>query len=129
MSDKPRKAAGYSRDTTQACETLLVILLGAFGELAASLRLIGGLVPLYLAPEAPPDVPAPVGTNQRAGHRLSGLGRSQRGMGQAGDAARCAALTAGAWSGDPPGNGLASFRGGAWHRSDMVPPSRLRFVQ
>ncbi|GAA0740911.1 hypothetical protein LRH25_16775 [Ideonella azotifigens] len=63
MSDKPKKAAGYSPDMTLACETLLVLLLRAFGELGSGLRLIGGLVPRYLAPESPPDVPAHVGSN------------------------------------------------------------------
>lgn len=63
MATKPGSAVGYSPGTTLACETLLVALLQAFGEHADGLRLIGGLVPRYLAPEAPPDVPAHVGSN------------------------------------------------------------------
>jgi hypothetical protein len=38
------------------------MLLQAFGSLKHTLRLVGGLVPRYLAPEQPPDVPAHVGT-------------------------------------------------------------------
>ncbi|CAN5334396.1 hypothetical protein BH11PSE9_BH11PSE9_22530 [soil metagenome] len=60
---KPRHAAGYSADATVACERALVTLLGAFGSLKTTLRLVGGLVPRYLTPEAPPDVPAHAGTS------------------------------------------------------------------
>ena len=63
MPDKPKAAAAYRPETTRACEALLVLLLRAFGDLGGSLRLIGGLVPRYLAPESPPDVPAHVGSN------------------------------------------------------------------
>ena len=38
------------------------MLLQAFGSLKHTLRLVGGLVPRYLAPEQPPDVPSHVGT-------------------------------------------------------------------
>lgn len=60
---KPREAAGYDADVTVACERALLTLLGAFGNLKSTLRLVGGLVPRYLTPEAPPDVPAHVGTS------------------------------------------------------------------
>ena len=63
MTTKPKKAVNYSPETTAACEQLLVMLLHAFGDLADGVRLIGGLVPRYLAPEAPPEVPAHVGSN------------------------------------------------------------------
>ncbi|MEP6502787.1 MAG: hypothetical protein ABJD97_05630, partial [Betaproteobacteria bacterium] len=63
MSGKPKKAVQYSAAATRACETLLVMLLRQFGPYRNSLRLIGGLVPRYLAPEAPPEVPAHVGSN------------------------------------------------------------------
>ncbi len=63
MATKPKKAVNYSPQTTAACEQLLVALLHAFGDLADGVRLIGGLVPRYLAPEAPPEVPAHVGSN------------------------------------------------------------------
>ncbi|PWK33510.1 hypothetical protein [Cupriavidus plantarum] len=60
---KPRDAAGYDANVTAACERTLLTLLGAFGNLKNTLRLVGGLVPRYLTPEAPPDVPAHVGTS------------------------------------------------------------------
>lgn len=63
MNNKPRRAVYYSPRTTHACESLLVALIDAFGEHGDALRLIGGLVPRYLAPEAPPEVPAHVGSN------------------------------------------------------------------
>jgi hypothetical protein len=63
MATKPRRAVQYSLETTQACEKLLVTLLRAFGDFGEGLRLIGGLVPRYLAPEAPPEVPPHVGSN------------------------------------------------------------------
>ncbi len=62
MIEKHKLAESYSKETTLACEIALVLLLQAFGSLKPTLRLIGGLVPRYLAPEAPPDVPAHVGT-------------------------------------------------------------------
>lgn len=62
MTDKHTLAEAYSKDKTLACEVALVLLLQAFGSLKPTLRLIGGLVPRYLTPEAPPDVPAHVGT-------------------------------------------------------------------
>lgn len=60
---KPRTAAGYGPDVTQACERTLLTLLSAFGNLKQTLRLIGGLVPRYLTPEAPPEVPTHAGTS------------------------------------------------------------------
>lgn len=60
---KPTTAAGYYADVTSACERTLLTLLGAFGSLKDTLRLVGGLVPRYLTPEAPPDVPAHAGTS------------------------------------------------------------------
>lgn len=60
---KPRTAAGYNADLTASCERTLLTLLGAFGTLKDTLRLVGGLVPRYLTPVAPPDVPAHAGTS------------------------------------------------------------------
>ncbi|RZF23659.1 hypothetical protein EVC45_43125 [Paraburkholderia sp. UYCP14C] len=60
---KPKTADGYSPDVTAACESTLLTLLGAFGTLKGTLRLVGGLVPRYLTPETPPDVPAHAGTS------------------------------------------------------------------
>lgn len=60
---KPRTAAGYDVDMTNACERTLLTLLSAFGNLKDTLRLIGGLVPRYLTPEAPPEVPMHAGTS------------------------------------------------------------------
>lgn len=60
---KPRVAAGYDADVTAACERALLTLLSAFGGLKTTLRLVGGLVPRYLTPAAPPDVPAHAGTS------------------------------------------------------------------
>jgi hypothetical protein len=60
---KPRTADGYTPDVTQACERTLLTLLSAFGNLKHTLRLVGGLVPRYLTPEAPPDVPVHAGTS------------------------------------------------------------------
>lgn len=54
--------AEYDAELTQACESALGMLLRAFGTLAPTLRLVGGLVPRYLTPEAPPDVPKHAGT-------------------------------------------------------------------
>ncbi|HEY9109453.1 MAG TPA: hypothetical protein VIN58_22455 [Roseateles sp.] len=62
MTEKHKSAEAYSKEKTLACETALVLLLQAFGTLKPTVRLIGDLVPRYLAPEAPPDVPAHVGT-------------------------------------------------------------------
>jgi hypothetical protein len=59
---KPRTADGYDAAITDACETALLTLLGAFGTLGDDLRLIGGLAPRYLTPEKPPEVPAHAGT-------------------------------------------------------------------
>ncbi|KAF7963793.1 hypothetical protein AWV80_05775 [Cupriavidus sp. UYMU48A] len=60
---KPTTAAGYRADVTEACESTLLTLLCAFGSLKDTLRLVGGLVPRYLTPETPPDVPAHAGTS------------------------------------------------------------------
>lgn len=60
---KPRTAAGYHPDVTVACERALLTLLSAFGGLKTTLRLVGGLVPRYLTPATPPDVPAHAGTS------------------------------------------------------------------
>lgn len=60
---KPRTAAGYSTDITLACERTLLTLLSAFGNLKDTLRLVGGLVPRYLTPETPPDIPMHAGTS------------------------------------------------------------------
>ncbi|MCA8157518.1 hypothetical protein [Burkholderia contaminans] len=59
---KPTTASGYSADVTEACERTLLTLIGAFGSLGHTLRLVGGLVPRYLTPATPPDVPAHAGT-------------------------------------------------------------------
>lgn len=63
VAPKPKTADGYSSDHTNACEQVLVTLLGAFGTLKATIRLVGGLVPRYLTPEAPPNVPPHAGTS------------------------------------------------------------------
>lgn len=62
MSTKFKSAEGYDANLTHNCETVLVVLLQAFGSLKDTLRLVGGLVPRYLTPERPPEVPAHVGT-------------------------------------------------------------------
>src|SRR5471032_1239414 len=61
-SEKPKTAAGYETAQTLACEQVLVTLLGAFCTLKDTVRLVGGLVPRYLTPASPPDVPAHAGT-------------------------------------------------------------------
>ncbi|MBX8472161.1 antitoxin, partial [Pseudomonas sp. RIT778] len=63
VAPKPKTADGYSSDHTNACEQVLVTLLGAFGTLKATIRLVGGLVPRYLTPEAPPNIPPHAGTS------------------------------------------------------------------
>lgn len=62
MSTKFKSADGYDDDLTRNCETVLVVLLQAFGSLKDTLRLVGGLVPRYLTPERPQEVPAHFGT-------------------------------------------------------------------
>ena len=62
MNAKYKTAAEYSTDHTKACETALVALLLAFGSLKGDLRLVGGLVPRYLTPSRPPEVPEHAGT-------------------------------------------------------------------
>lgn len=56
MAEKYGKAALYSEETTLACEVALGLLYEAFGGFKDSLRLIGGLVPRYLAPAEPAHV-------------------------------------------------------------------------
>lgn len=56
MAEKHNKAALYSKETTLACEIALGLLHEAFGGFKDSLRLIGGLVPRYLAPAEPAHV-------------------------------------------------------------------------
>ena len=51
MTEKHKSAEAYSKEKTLACETALVLLLQAFGTLKPTVRLIGGLVPRYLAAE------------------------------------------------------------------------------
>lgn len=63
VTTKPTSADGYNADHTFACERALVTLLRGFGSLKHTLRLIGGLVPRYLTPERPPDVPPHAGTS------------------------------------------------------------------
>lgn len=40
VAPKPKTAEGYSSDHTNACEQVLVTLLGAFGTLKATIRLV-----------------------------------------------------------------------------------------
>lgn len=61
-TEKPKSADGYDQEHTVLCERVLVTLLRGFGTLKDTLRLVGGLVPRYLTPEQPPDVPAHAGT-------------------------------------------------------------------
>lgn len=56
MAEKHNRAALYSEETTLACEVALGLLHEAFGGFKDSLRLIGGLVPRYLAPAEPAHV-------------------------------------------------------------------------
>lgn len=56
MAEKYNKAALYSNEVTLACEVTLGLLLEAFGSFKESLRLIGGLVPRYLAPAEPAHI-------------------------------------------------------------------------
>jgi hypothetical protein len=60
---KPATAEGYDAGHTLSCERALVTLLRGFGSLKHTLRLVGGLVPRYLTPEKPPEVPAHAGTS------------------------------------------------------------------
>ena len=62
-AEKPKTANGYDTAQTVACERVLVTLLKAFGTLKDSIRLVGGLVPRYLTPAMPPDVPPHAGTS------------------------------------------------------------------
>ncbi|CAB5714625.1 Uncharacterised protein [Delftia tsuruhatensis] len=56
MAEKYDKAALYSNEVTIACEIALGLLFEAFGGFKDSLRLIGGLVPRYLAPVEPAHI-------------------------------------------------------------------------
>ena len=56
MAEKYNKATLYSNEVTLACEVTLGLLLEAFGGFKESLRLIGGLVPRYLAPTEPAHI-------------------------------------------------------------------------
>lgn len=56
MAEKYNRAALYSKDVTLACEITLGLLFEAFGSFKESLRLIGGLVPRYLAPAEPAHI-------------------------------------------------------------------------
>ncbi|MCQ4145876.1 hypothetical protein [Vogesella sp. AC12] len=62
MNTKHKTAAEYNTDHTKACEIALVALLRAFGSFKNNLRLVGGLVPRYLTPSQPPEVPEHAGT-------------------------------------------------------------------
>jgi hypothetical protein len=63
VSDKFKTADQYvARGAAADCEVALVVLLQTFGSLKGTLRLVGGLVPRYLTPAKPPDVPEHVGT-------------------------------------------------------------------
>lgn len=62
MITKFKSADQYDPDHTRDCETTLVVLLRAFATLKSTLRLIGGLVPRYLTPASPPDIPVHAGT-------------------------------------------------------------------
>ena len=59
---KPPTLADYDERATLDCERLLVTLLAGFGEWRDSVYLIGGLVPRYLVPQRPPQVPRHAGT-------------------------------------------------------------------
>ncbi len=61
--EKPTTAAGYSQEVTESCERAMVTLLHGFGTLKNTVRLVGGLVPRYLTPAQPPEVPAHAGTS------------------------------------------------------------------
>lgn len=63
VDSKPKDRTGYSAINTEMCERVLVTLLTTFGTMKETLRLVGGLVPRYLTPEQPPDVPAHYGTS------------------------------------------------------------------
>jgi len=60
---KPATADGYDQERTLACERTLVTLVRGFGTLKHTLRLVGGLVPRYLTPARPPEVPDHAGTS------------------------------------------------------------------
>lgn len=61
-SSKPQTHEGYDQARTLDCERVLVTLLRGLGPYREHVRLVGGLCPRYLCPEAPPNVPAHVGT-------------------------------------------------------------------
>jgi hypothetical protein len=59
---KPTTLTGYSEAVTRNCERVLVTLLRNLGPWKKSVFLIGGLVPRYLVPAKPPEVPRHAGT-------------------------------------------------------------------
>lgn len=61
--NKPTTWDGYDPQVTEACERVLVTLLGGLGPWKDSVYLIGGLVPRYLVPERPPGALAHAGTS------------------------------------------------------------------
>jgi hypothetical protein len=62
MNAKYKLATAYDPAIANACEIALVRLMLAFATHKHLLRLVGGLVPRYLAPENPPHVPRHAGT-------------------------------------------------------------------
>lgn len=62
MNEKYQTFAEYDAARAHDCEIAFVLLLRSFGTLAPTLRLIGGLVPRYLTPARPPEVPEHAGT-------------------------------------------------------------------
>lgn len=56
MNEKHSNATLYTNEVTLACEVTLGLLFEAFGGFKESLRLIGGLVPRYLAPAEPAHI-------------------------------------------------------------------------
>lgn len=59
---KPATLDGYSNQSTDDCERVLVTLLRGLGPWKESIYLVGGLTPRYLVTARPPLVPAHAGT-------------------------------------------------------------------
>lgn len=59
---KPVTRDGYSGERTTDCERVLVTLLRGLGPWKKSVFLVGGLVPRYIVPADPPNVPLHAGT-------------------------------------------------------------------
>ena len=59
---KPNQAGGYSKEVTEDCERVLVVLLHGICPWKDSVYLVGGLTPRYLTKAEPPQVPPHVGT-------------------------------------------------------------------